>query len=103
MSIRKLFEELKKKDWRAHSRSITLNHNISDFGKEFRKNTIAMIVSALGLVAALMWQDAIKTWINNIIPTDDPKNYLIKIYAAVIVTFIAVIGIYLLSKLIPRQ
>ena len=103
MTVSKFLEDLKKKDWRAHSRSIALNHRISDFSKEFRKNTVTMIVSALGLVAALMWQDAIKTWINSVIQIDDPNNYLIKTYAALVVTFIAVIMIYLLSKLIPRQ
>jgi len=102
MSVRKLIEKLKKKDWRAHSRDISLNHGISDFSKEFRKNTIAMMVSALGLVAALMWQDAIKTWINDVFPLTDPQNYLIKSYAAIVVTFVAVIAIYILSKLSPR-
>ena len=102
MPVKKLIEKLKKKDWRTHSRSISFNHEISYFGKEFRRNTVAMLVSALGLVAALMWQDAIKTWINAVIPMNDPQNYLIKSYAAIIVTFVAVIGIYFISKLNPR-
>jgi uncharacterized BrkB/YihY/UPF0761 family membrane protein len=102
MPVKKLIEDLKKKDWRVHSRSIDFNHRISDFGKEFRKNTIAMIVAALGLVMALMWQDAIKTWINAIFPIGDPQNYMIKTYAAFLFTFLAVTMIYFMSKLNPK-
>jgi len=103
MPVKKLIEDLKKKDWRAHSRSIDFNHRISDFSKEFRKNAIAMIVAALGLVVALMWQDAIKTWINAIFPINDPQNYLIKMYASLLFTFLAVTLIYFISKLSPEK
>jgi hypothetical protein len=103
MPVRKLIEELKKKDWKAHSRSIVFNHGISDFSKEFKKNTIAMIVAALGLVVALMWQDAIKTWINVVIPINDAQNYIIKMYASLLFTFLAVTIIYFISKLNPQK
>lgn len=68
-----------------------------------RKNTTTLIISALGLVAALMWQDAIKSFINAVIPVEDPQNYILKAYAAAVVTFVSVIGIYILSKLNPSK
>jgi len=103
MPVKKFIENLKKKDWRAHSRRIIFNHGVSDFSKEFRKNTIAMLVAALGLVVALMWQDAIKTWINIVFPINDPQNYMIKTYAAFLFTFLAVTMIYFMSKLSPNK
>jgi hypothetical protein len=60
-----------------------------------------LATSAFGLVAALAWNDAIKTIITQYIP-DGAGQILGSIIYAVIVTIIAVIIIYYLGRLNAR-
>lgn len=94
-----VLKKIKRNDWRSHSRRIYFSRAADDFRRELRKNTTTLIISAFGLVAALMWQDAIKAFINSFIPVSDPNNYIVKTFAAIVVTFISVVGIFLLSKI----
>ena len=94
MPIRKLFD---KKDWKLHRRSLMINHEVSQFTKTFRDNFTTLFISALGLVAALTWNDAIKEAINTLLP--DQKTLVYKFYVAVVVTVISITATYFLSKL----
>jgi hypothetical protein len=86
----------KIKSWRHQRRSIIINNEVSKFTKAFKENFITLIVSALGLVAALSWNDAIKTAIATLFPESD---LLYKFYVAVVVTTMAVIITYFLSRI----
>jgi hypothetical protein len=86
----------KSTSWRLQRRSIIINNEVSKFTKAFKENFITLIVSALGLVAALSWNDAIKTAIATLFPESD---LLYKFYVAVVVTTIAVIITYFLSRI----
>ena len=88
-------------DWRQQKRSILINHEVSKFTKAFRENFATLIISALGLVAALSWNDAIKTTIDTLFPTIG--NVIYKYYVAVTVTIISVVITYFVSKLKPKQ
>ncbi|NIO44241.1 MAG: hypothetical protein GTN36_01645 [Candidatus Aenigmarchaeota archaeon] len=74
-----------------------INHEVSKFTKAFRENFITLIVSALGLVAALSWNDAIKSAISTLFPSSSDLIY--KFYVAVAVTIIAVVITYFLSRI----
>jgi len=85
----------KPKDWKFHRRSMILNHELHHFTKTFRENFFTLIISALGLVAALTWNDAIKTWIDTVFPE---KTVAYRFYIAFLVTVISITVTYFLSK-----
>ena len=61
------------------------------------KGTMAtLIISAFGFVAALFWRDAIKEFIDEVIPEGEGLMYQFAV--AIIVTIIAVIAIYVVSR-----
>jgi len=92
--------EPKPNEWRQQKRSLIINHEVSKFTKAFRENFATLIISALGLVAALSWNDAIKTTIDTLFPS--VGNVIYKYYVAIIVTMISVIITYFISKLKPK-
>jgi hypothetical protein len=85
-----------KRDWKYHRRSMILNHEIKRFTKTFRENFVTLIVSALGLVAALTWNDAIRAWIDTLFPE---KTVAYRFYVAFMVTIISITLTYFISKL----
>ncbi len=84
-------------NWKQQKRKMIINHEVSKFTKAFRENFITLIVSALGLVSALSWNDAIKSAINTLFPSNSDLIY--KFYVAIAVTIIAVIITYFLSRI----
>ena len=54
------------------------------------------IVSAFGFIIALFWRDAINQFINEIVPEGEGLFY--SFAAAILVTIIAVVVIYIISK-----
>jgi len=93
MSVKNI---LKVKNWRDKSRNMNIDHEVSNFTKNFRINFSTLLISALGLVAALSWQEAIKEAIINLFPGRSTVIY--KLYIAIIITVIAVTFTYFLSK-----
>lgn len=90
-------DKINRKDWRYHRRTIDFSGHVDTFKKEFRKNMSTLFVSVLGLVGALFWQRAIDAYITSAIP-GDPNNWVWRAYAAIIMTFIAVIGTIFISR-----
>jgi hypothetical protein len=86
---------MEKKDWKFHRRNMILNHEIQHFTKTFRENFVTLIVSALGLVAALSWNDALKAWIDTLFPE---KTVAYKFYVAFMVTILSVTLTYFISR-----
>lgn len=97
MVIKKIINNLKKKDWKYHRRTIEFQNHMTAFQKEFRKNVATLFISVLGLVGALFWQRAIDTYITEAFP-GDPNSWVWRFYAAIIMTFIAVIGTIFISR-----
>ena len=89
-------KETRAVHWKEQRRRLIINNEVSKFTKAFKENFITLIVSALGLVAALSWNDAIKTAITTFFPESD---LLYKFYVAVIVTAMAVVITYFLSRI----
>jgi len=88
-------------DWKQQKRSMIINHEVSKFTKAFRENFATLIISAMGLVAALSWNDAIKTTIDTLFPS--VGNLIYKYYVAILVTIISVVITYFITRLKPKQ
>lgn len=67
---------------------------------DIRGVIISLIVSAFGFVAALFWRDAIKAFIAEVVP--EGEGLIFQFYAAIFVTIIAVVAIFLVTKYISK-
>jgi hypothetical protein len=70
--------------------------------KELRERTLGYILTALGLVAGLAWNDAIKALIEYVIPLGN-GTLLLKFIYAIVVTIAIVIAIVNLSRFIEKE
>ncbi len=78
-----------------------VKQQISIFQKEFRKATATAIMAAFGLILALAWKDVITEYVNKLTSITPVHSALI---VALIVTFICVLGILVVQKLLaPRE
>ena len=70
--------------------------------KEVQERTVGYILAALGLVAGLAWNEAIKSLIDQFFPFSR-DGVFIKFFYAVIVTFIIVLVTVYLVKLVEKK
>ena len=98
MVIKKIIHHLRSSngDWKTHSRNLTIRNEVSKFTKSSRETFIALMISALGLVAALSWNDAIRSWIDIMFPE---KTVLYKFISAIVVTIFTISMTYVITKL----
>lgn len=70
------------------------------FALEFKKQTTTAIMTAFGLIIALVWKDVILKFLENITKPGiiEKYPYLPELYSAIIITAISVIGIIILSR-----
>jgi len=70
------------------------------FHKEIRKNIVTAVTAALGFMIALVWRDAMQESINKILAYIGltGEAYLFRIFSAILVTFIAVLGVMFVSR-----
>lgn len=71
-------------------------------GKEIKEKTIGYILTALGLVAGLSWNEAIKSLIDGVFPKSN--SIFIKFFYAIVVTvFIVLVTIYLVKFIEKKE
>ena len=63
---------------------------------EVREKTVGYILSALGLVAGLAWNEAIKEIINQLLPISQDAIWAKLIYALLVTVFVVILSVYLL-------
>lgn len=68
--------------------------------KKFEATIATAIATALGFTMALFWHDAIKAWIDEVLVTlpIPGTGYVYSVIAAIVVTIIASIGIFLVAR-----
>lgn len=70
--------------------------------EEIKKQTVTLIVAALGFVAALVWKDAISAWLAPLYEGSDGAMGLT--IAALVVTIVVVVITVIISKLLaPKE
>jgi hypothetical protein len=82
--------------WKSKSRGIEIRHEMKRFTRAFRDNFATLIISSLGLLVALSWNNLWNAWMTNL-RIEDTVPY--KFYIALGTTIFAVILTYLFSKL----
>ena len=84
-----------------------MKKKLEEFKEEFKKQLATLLVGAFSFVSALLWRDAINAalnaYIQSIKSTIPIRNvYLINFVVALAVTFISVLAIYIISKLLSE-
>lgn len=67
-----------------------------------KERLVGYVLAALGLVAGLAWNDAIKSFIDSVFPATGTGLIAKFVYAAVLTLFIAVAAYYL-SRLVDQE
>lgn len=73
-----------------------MKKTLKEFEQKFKSSIATLIISAFGFVAALSWNDAIKSAIDTLLPQE--KTLIYKIISAVAITAFAVFATFLISK-----
>lgn len=73
------------------------NESDNNLKKEIKIKTIGYITAALGLVAGLAWNDAIKSLIENIFPVAKSNLWAKFIYAIIITILVVIVSVNLLK------
>jgi hypothetical protein len=69
--------------------------------KEIKKQTLTLMIAALGFVAALIWKDAISAWLAPLYASSEGAVGLT--VAALVVTIIVVIVTIILAKFLGEE
>lgn len=70
--------------------------------KEFQEKTYGYIMAALGLVAGLAWNEAIKGLIESIYPSTGSGLWLKFVYAVIVTVFLVVFSL-ILAKIFSKK
>jgi hypothetical protein len=74
-----------------------IKSEIDEVKQEIRDKTVGYIVTALGLVAGLAWNDAVKGLIEYLFPAQKNTLQAKFIYAIIITLFIVFLSVYLVK------
>jgi len=85
----------KIRDWHEQSKQISVHHEIRQFTKSFRENFFTLIISAMGLVVALSWNNFWTTWVSTL-TVENTLAY--KLAIAILMTLFAVVLTYIFSR-----
>jgi len=70
----------------------------ASLNRRFKKESLGYITTALGLVAGLAWNDAIKAFIEHFFPLDKNTVFAKFLYAVLITVFVVFIAKSLINK-----
>jgi len=83
-----------------------IKEELTEFQAELRKQMANFIVGAFSFVAALVWRDAIKSFVNKLINAEVVKamfpgnEWVVSFITAIVITLIAVVGIVVTTKVL---
>lgn len=86
-----------------NNKIVKLKEKGDEIKKEVKERTLSYIVAALGLVAGLAWNEAIKSLIEVLFPMSKNSIWAKFIYAIFITIVIVVITVYLMRFLGKKE
>ena len=100
--VRKYISKAREKAKRAREKT---REKSLKFKKEFRKQASIAIMAAFGFLIALSWRDFIVDTVNKIVTSLGVSDqlYLYKLLSAITVTFLAILGIMIASRLKVKE
>lgn len=80
----------------------SIKGEINSIKKEFKGKTFSYIAASLGVVAGFAWNEAIKSLIEYLFPLS-AQTILMKFFYAITVTFIVIIILVVLNKILKND
>jgi hypothetical protein len=77
-----------------------IEQEVTKIVSEMRKTAATMMASAFGFVAALVWRDAIRAFVMDILGIEWGVNFIGTVTAALAITALVVIATYLIGKFV---
>jgi len=71
--------------------------------KEIRERTVGYIVAALGIVAGLAWNDAIRALIDYVFPVSANSLWAKFLYAIIVTIGVVALSIYITKALLRKK
>jgi len=98
-TIKEKIKNINSNGWKAQSRQIILHGEVKKFGKAFKVNFVTLMISSLGLLVALTWNNFWNAWVSKLteLTVENSINY--KFYLAIGFTIFAVVLTYVLSRI----
>jgi ABC-type Mn2+/Zn2+ transport system permease subunit len=78
-----------------------IQKEIKETQKEFKEKSITLIIAGFGVVAALAWNEAIKSFFDNYLPKS--SGLIGKFFYAIIITLIVVVFSRYLEKISEKK
>lgn len=104
--IKKYVESrLTRKEIKDLRERFKIEEELTSFQMEFRKHLATFITGAFAFVAALLWRDAIKSFLNKYAETIQnslpwKEEWVIQLFTALTVSLLAVVAIVIISKIL---
>lgn len=95
-TIKEKIKNINTNGWRVQSGKMIFDGELKRFRKAFKNNFVTLIVSSLGLLVALTWNNFWNAWISTL--TVENTLYY-KFYLAIGLTVFAVILTYVFSRI----
>jgi len=99
MSIKKIKEyvsKMNKNGWRSERRAMILTSELEKFRKSFKHNFVTLMISSLGLLVALTWNNFWNAWVATL---SNENTLMYKFYISISMTILAVVLTYLFSRM----
>ena len=80
-----------------------LQEESTEIKKEVRERTVSYLVAALGVVAGLAWNDAVKALLEFLFPLSSANSLVVKFLYAILVTFVVVLLTVNLVRLLGKE
>lgn len=101
MVLKKVLNTFQRRDWHYQKARIQAASEVRGFRKHLSQNFWTLAISTFGIANGLVWYDVWSTLVNEFFPN---RNTLpLKIYAAIVMTFIVIIATYIITKLRDRN
>jgi uncharacterized protein YdiU (UPF0061 family) len=94
--IKEHLSNLQKNHWKNESRSLVLKSELEKFRRSFKQNFVTLMISSLGLLVALTWNNFWNAWVATL-STENTLMY--KFYISISMTILAVVLTYLFSRM----
>ena len=89
-----------KKETITKKQTLRIRTAAKKFKSELKKQTSTALIAAFGFLIALAWRDAITEYVDKITQASPLQGKLI---SAIIITFVSVIGILLITRLLNKE
>jgi len=100
-STMQTMNKINRRDWHYQKAKIQVGSEVRGFRKHLSQNFWTLAVSTFGIANGLVWYDVWNMIVNEFFP--NRNTLLIKVYVAILITFVSITATYIVTKLRDRN